>query len=192
MNEARWLVLAMITACSDYEFTSAKDLGAPSTPHGDDTASDDTPDTGSEDECYEPDSAYDMHPAAGLVVTQAQELSVTFEGSDAGYTNELHLSSPSELHLATGHLTTEGDSTVLGTFSPGTELVFSILVTDTGYTFYSGPSSRNADDFVHAAITYDGDCVWLVGFEDEYGGGDQDFDDIELTISGPLQMQLVE
>ena len=144
-----------------------------------------------DDGCYDPSTAYDMHPAAGLVVTGSDALTATYLGSDAGYTSELYLNSPVNVYIATGHATATGTATGLGAFTPGTELVFSILVTNSGDTFLSGPASRNADCFRHAAITYSGDCVWLVGFEDSYGGGDQDFDDIILEISGPMEMQLV-
>ena len=144
-----------------------------------------------DDGCYDPSSAYDMHPAAGLVVTGADPLTATYLGSDAGYTSELYLNTPLSVHIATGHSTANGTATALGTFTPGTELVFSIFVTNSGNTFLSGPASRNPDGFRHAAITYSGDCIWLVGFEDEFGGGDQDFDDILFEISGPMEMQLV-
>ena len=217
----RTLVLCLVLAsgCSDYEFHtpdggkphgddtggagppdgsddsgdsssgSPDDSGDPGTDPPDDT--DDPPETNPDDECWDPDSAYDMHPAAGLVVTQYLNIDVAYQGSDAGFTSELWLSSPLSVYLGTGHITAEGSTTTLGTFAPGTELIFSIHVTDNGNVYYSGPSSRNADGFNHAAITYVGECVWVVGFEDEYGGGDQDFNDIELTISGPLEMQLV-
>jgi hypothetical protein len=133
-----------------------------------------------------------MHPAAGMMVVGEQEIVVRYAGSEAGYTSELWLETPERVHLGTGHVTAEGSATSLGTYPPGTELVFAIRVTDTGHVFYSGPASRNADGFDHAAITYAGDCRWLVGFEDEFGGGDQDFNDISLTISGQLEMQLVQ
>jgi hypothetical protein len=154
---------------------------------------DGTPDDTEDDLCFEPDSAWNLNPAAGLVVTQADlDLAATFEGSDAGYTSDLYLDQPAQVYVGTGHVSATGTSVALGTFPVGTELVFAITVQDTGDTFYSGPGSRNADGFNHAAVTYAGDCRWLVGFEDLYDGGDQDFNDIELTITGPLEMQLVQ
>ncbi len=204
--------LSWAVACSDYGFNRPEDItppeagdppagdsadpqdtGGDAPPDSDEPSDSDAPqDSGLDDECYDPSSAYDMHPAAGLVVTQTLDIATTYVGSDAGFTSELYLSSPVTVYLGTGHVTAAGTVSLLGSFDPGTELVFSIHVTDNGNVYYSGPSSRNADDFNHAAITYAGDCVWLVGFEDEYGGGDQDFNDIEFSISGPLEMQLVE
>jgi hypothetical protein len=78
----------------------------------------------------------------------------------------------------------------LGRFAPGDMLVLGIKVRDTGETFYAGPPSWNPDEEIHSAITYLGDCSWRIGFEDLYGGGDQDFDDILMVLSGPLEMRL--
>ena len=161
------------------------------TPDGPDDDDDDATPIDADDECFDPDSAYDMHPAAGLVVTQALDVSVVFEGGDAGYTSELYLYSPDVVYLGTGNVTAPGLTTDLGVFTPGLELIFSIVVTNNGTSFYSGPASRNDDGFDHVAVTYVGECTWVIGFEDEFGGGDQDFNDIELTITGPLEMQLV-
>jgi hypothetical protein len=197
MTRALPLCLVLANACSDYGIHSPDDGKFPqgdtgaAGPLDDSEAPDTDPPVDSDDECYDPSSAYDMHPAAGLVVTQARNIVVAYQGSNAGFTSELWLSSPASVYLGTGHTTPVGATTDLGSFPPGTELVFSIRVTDTSDVFYSGPASRNADGFNHAAITYVGDCVWVVGFEDEYGGGDQDFNDIELSIHGPLEMQLV-
>ena len=145
-----------------------------------------------EDDCYDPNSAYDKHPAAGLVATDTDTIWVAYMGSDAQFTSEFYLESPGYMHLGTGHLTPDGKLFKLGSLKPGTELKFSIHVQETGHRFYSGPADRNADGFNHAAVTYLGDCTWRVGFEDTYGGGDQDFDDIIIEIEGPLEMQLVQ
>lgn len=197
------LLLPTLVACSEYSLGGKLDRA------GDDTASrfdtdrsdQDTTDTnggetggapGGDDRCYDPGTAYDMHPAAGLVVTQDNlGFDIRFEGSSAGYTSELWLWQPQQVWVGTGHVTAEGTTTSVGSFAAGTELEFAIVVQDTGYTYYSGPSSRNTDGFNHAAVTYSGDCEWIVGFEDQLGGGDQDFNDIELTIMGPLELQPV-
>ena len=191
-------LLPLLVGCSEYSLgekiqhargDSSSDLDTAA--HDSDVSGTTDSDTGvavvGDDACYDPGTAYDMHPAAGLVVTQSNlGFEITFEGSSAGYTSELWLWEPERIAVGTGHTTPEGTSTSVGTFAVGTELEFAIVVADTGYTYYSGPSTRNEDGFNHAAVTYTGDCMWVVGFEDQYGGGDQDFNDIELTISGPL------
>ncbi len=144
------------------------------------------------DGCFDPSSAYDLHPAAGLVVTDdSVPIIAIYDGSDAGYTSELWLTSPRTKYIATGHESSPGTSVDLGTYDVGTELVFAIKVTDNGQWFYSGPGERNSDGQLHGAVTYKGDCGWTVGFEDSWGGGDQDFNDITMTIGGELEMQIV-
>ncbi len=201
------LALVFLAAgCSDSDYAlggkshhDGDDSGPRYEPRSDSAAEDDTgaEDTGAvplgDDDCYDPGTAYDMYPAAGLVVTQSNlGFDLTFMGSSAGYTSELWLWAPEQVWVGTGHETDTGNTVSVGTYAEGSELMFAIVVTDTGDTFYSGPSSRNVDGFDHAAITYAGDCGWVVGFEDQLGGGDQDFNDIQLTISGPLELQPVE
>ena len=144
------------------------------------------------DGCYDPDSAYDKHPAAGLVAVDASSvITATYDGSDAGYTSELWLTGSPSVYIATGHTSSAGTSVDLGAFAVGTELVFAIRVTDEDLWYYSGPAKRNRDGVLHAAVTYQGACKWTVGFEDSWGGGDQDFNDITMTIDGALEMQIV-
>ena len=144
-----------------------------------------------EDPCLDPDSQYDLHPEAKLkIVDNTLPIAVEYTGTSAGYTSSLWLDEPREIHLATGHTTTPGNQVSLIDLQPGVELRFRIDVLSTGDTFYSGPAYRNPDGQSHVAVTYVGECHWRIGFEDMYGGGDQDFDDITLTISGNLEMQL--
>ncbi len=198
------LTLVLAAACTDYGFAGKEDQpgtadgGAETDPNEGD-ASDPAgtegsgQDTLTEGACYDPGTAYDMHPAAGLVVTQDTiAFDIGFLGSSAGYTSELWVWEPERLWVGTGHETATGTTVSLGTLPVGTELEFAIVVTDNGYTYYSGPSTRNVDGYNHAAVTYIGACRWIVGFEDELGGGDQDFNDIQLSISGPLELVPVE
>ena len=142
-----------------------------------------------EDPCLDPDLSYNQHPEATLRVNSGiSPVYATYLYTGAGYTNELWLQSPHLIHIATGHETPEDTMVNLGTFSANQELFFKMFVRDTGYHYYSGPAHRNPDNYIHAAISYLGDCEWLVGFEDMYNGGDQDFDDILMILSGDLQM----
>lgn len=142
-----------------------------------------------EDPCLDPDLSYNQHPEATLRVNSgAMPVYATYLYTGAGYTNELWLQSPHLIHIATGHETPEDTVVNLGTFSANQELFFKMYVRDTGHHYYSGPAHRNPDNYIHAAISYLGDCEWLVGFEDMYNGGDQDFDDILMVLSGDLQM----
>lgn len=197
------IALCFPIGCSDYGFGGKtdhpgadSDSGYDPSAHSDSAGDSTNGETGSvpvgDDGCYDPGTAYDTHPAAALVVTQPDiGFDITFEGSSAGYTSELWLWEPLQVYVGTGHVTDTGTNVPVGSFAAGTELKFAIVVTDTGLTYYSGPATRNADGFNHAAVTYAGECRWIVGFEDQYGGGDQDFNDIELAISGPLELRPV-
>jgi len=141
-----------------------------------------------EDPCVDPETAYELHPEAELTVVDTDlPIYVEYTGTNAGYTSELWLDSPSEVYLATGHTTSPGVQTPLNT-AAGSQLRFRIDVLSTGYSFFSGLASGNPDNQIHVAIAYLGDCKWSVGFEDQYGGGDQDFDDIMLILGGNLEM----
>ena len=142
-----------------------------------------------EDPCVDPETAYDLHPEAQLMVLDhTLPLNVQFLNGTAGYTSELWLDQPNEIYLATGNQTPVGTTVDLQAVSAGSELKFRIDVLSTGYTFYSGLASQNPDNIAHVAIAYLGECTWSIGFEDQYNGGDQDFDDIMLLISGNLEM----
>ena len=142
-----------------------------------------------EDPCFDPDLSYNQHPEAKLRVRSAlTPVFATYLYTGAGYTNELWLQSPHLIHIATGHETPEDTVVSLGNLSAGQELFFKMYVRDTDHHYYSGPAHRNPDNRIHAAISYLGDCAWMVGFEDMYNGGDQDFDDILMVLRGDLQM----
>ena len=107
-------------------------------------------------------------------------------GHTADYTNLLYLDSPANSLglIFNNQATPVGTTFDLGTFTAGTELVFRIDVTNTGNSFFTGPASRNPDLIEHAIVddqfalntTY-------VGFEDLFGGGDRDFDDINFSFT---------
>ena len=74
-------------------------------------------------------------------------------------------------------------------FTPGDELIFGIFVQNTGYTYYIGPPENNPDDALHVRFfdtsdTSDGFYTIGVGFEDLYGGGDEDYQDIFFQARG--------
>lgn len=121
-----------------------------------------------------------------VVVENDGEVIAKFLGHTAGYTNLLYLDSPTNgIGMIFNNQTAIWGSTVnLGSFTAGTELIFRINVLNTGYIFYTGPASRNADNLAHAVVddafspteTY-------VGFEDLYGGGDKDYDDLMFSFT---------
>lgn len=110
---------------------------------------------------------------------------VTFVSNGAGFTSELFLDGPlgEELGALFNNVTTDvGTSIDLGSFDAGTELIFTLLVRQTGDVFYTGFGERNADGVGHAAVESGGGQV-LVGFEDLFGGGDFDYDDLVFAFT---------
>lgn len=144
---------------------------------------------GWDDSCFQEEVGFDpMAGASFVVVDNTQPIAVMYEGTNAGYTSLVYLQQPQRVLLATGHSTPEGTVVEVGPFEQGVEPLFGIEVSDTGHAFVAGPGERNPDGLVHAAVTYLGDCVWRLGFEDTLGGGDRDHDDIAIVVSGPLQV----
>jgi hypothetical protein len=67
----------------------------------------------------------------------------------------------------------------------GQELVFGITLSP-DQSFFMGPASRNPDGIAHASVTEIGERTFLVGFEDQFGGGDRDYDDTVFQFTGNL------
>lgn len=120
-----------------------------------------------------------------LVVQNSGHVFATFVGSEAAFDNLLLLASPTN---NTGtifeiHASPSGTVVDLGVFSAGTELIFG-LNNQNGEYFFTGPAARNPDNIGHAIVDYQsGSGQTFVVFEDLFGGGDLDFDDLQFTLS---------
>lgn len=121
--------------------------------------------------------------AGSFTVGQAGSVEATFLGHTAAYSNDLFFSvdGVNWSFIFNNHSTPVGQTVSLGNFAAGTELLFSIYVNNTGDTFFSGNGSNNADGLVHVASETIGDVTY-VGFEDLYGGGDLDYDDVRYSF----------
>ena len=119
-----------------------------------------------------------------LIVANTGQVIVTFAGSDAGDTNLLFKSTPGpEVFLFNNKTTPVGTTVNLGTFSAGTELVFRLANVSKGYSFFTGPGTRNPDGVVHAGVDLNyAPGVTLVGFEDRIAG-DFDYNDTLYTFT---------
>lgn len=107
----------------------------------------------------------------------------TFLGHTAAYSNDLYFSTDniSWSFIFNNHATPWGQTVSLGSFDAGTELFFKIHVNNTATTFYSGAASNNPDGLVHVVAETTGLDTY-VGFEDLYGGGDMDYDDVRYSF----------
>ena len=124
-----------------------------------------------------------------VVVNQTGSVTVTFEGSSAGYTSTLYFGDQA---LFSSNVSA-GTSVTLEGLEAGQVLTFSILVQNTGNTFFTGSGSLNADGLAHAYVENLGDGSTKVGFEDLYGGGDKDYNDLMFSFSNTnTQAQLIQ
>ena len=124
---------------------------------------------------------------------------VTVLPYSAAYTSQLILfSTSSPLVIATssqvGQTFNVGNLAALYGIAPGSELIFGILVLNTGDTFKMGPGGRNPDGVEHVLVDYaegDGGDVALLGFEDLFDGGDHDYNDAKFQIQGGIGIRRV-
>ena len=71
-------------------------------------------------------------------------------------------------------------------FSVGEELIFGIFVIDTNEEYFMGAAPRNPDNVIHAGVDNIGGGMFVVGFEDLFGGGDLDYDDNRFQFTGGI------
>ncbi len=112
----------------------------------------------------------------GQLYSNGGEVEVTILGGDANDTSTLYLFSPAPQRLV-GTNREAGKVVNLGTYPVGVELIFGIRNEVTGKTYYTGPGHRNPDGIAHAYVEYLDQATAVVGFEDIFGGGDQDYND---------------
>lgn len=143
-------------------------------------------------------AAYPVYPGGGVnpadysfTANADGDIIAYFAGHTAGYTNFLRLEVngvDTGLEGLNNQITPIGTSFNFGPVSAGDSLVFKIRVSNTGDYFYS-QRSLNADGITHVfASAYAGGDDGIpagiyVGFEDIYGGGDLDYDDLKFVFT---------
>src|ERR1044071_9499199 len=117
----------------------------------------------------------------GRLFSTGGQVEVEMLPADAGFTIELHLVSPGPDRLIA---TNRDAGTVvrLGSFSAGTELILGVLVRETQQRFVMGPGSANPDGLPHAEVSCFSGHRANVGFEDQLGGGDRDYNDLLCSV----------
>jgi PEP-CTERM motif len=116
---------------------------------------------------------------------------VKFFGANAGFTSNLFW--VCDLASSCQQFTIQNNSPsfvggeeihISNVFTPGQEVIFKLAVTNTGDNWFTGPGSRNTDNYDHFAtqaisdVTANTTYSVLGGFEDQFGGGDQDHNDL--------------
>lgn len=119
-----------------------------------------------------------------IIVANDGEVFATYLGTSASFTDLLYLVQGSTATFLFNNHVTPVDTTIsLGTFTAGTELLFR-LDTPPGYSFYTGPGSRNPDGEAHAAVQADYLVAGttLVSFEDLLDGP-FDYNDLSFSFT---------
>jgi hypothetical protein len=131
-----------------------------------------------------------------VVVAGNNPVIATYLGNSASYSNDLYLSltvsgpgldGPVFDQFIFNNQTSAINSTFnLGSFLPGTELIFRLHVNNTGYDYFSGLASRNPDGLAHARVQ----ANWqpgetLVSFEDLFGTpeGANGYNDLSFSFT---------
>jgi hypothetical protein len=124
------------------------------------------------------------------LVATGGEVTAFFAGSDTDFNSTISLTSPCcSTEIFPNHATSVGASFSLGTFAAGTTLVLRQHVATTGDDWFTGTASDNDDGVVHAGIGSWGTDASipvngiLVGYEDLFGGGDLDYDDLQFVLT---------
>ncbi len=125
-----------------------------------------------------------LPPPPGLgakVVGTGEMVTLKIVPTGAAFTSDIFYFSSG----ASGFLGTNRDSTEItrGPIPEGEEILVHIRVLDTLSGFRTGPAIGNLDDRIHAIVEKEGETL-RVRFEDIFGGGDGDFDDVILEIEG--------
>jgi len=108
------------------------------------------------------------------------KLVVTYVESDAGYNNEFGVFTPGPLFLGNIHdVTPPQVYTDVGRCENGKAVVLYIKAPD-GFTYTSNANGPDGVD--HAIVNAESDS-FLVGFEDLYGGGDRDYNDVIMSVA---------
>jgi len=120
------------------------------------------------------------------VIATGGEVKATYQGTSAAYSDDLRLQNTDPFTFVfNNQANSPGDTVSLGTFAPGTELVFLLFVQNTENGFFSGPASRNSktDGQAHARVQADWEPgTTLVSFEDLYNGP-FDYNDLSFSFT---------
>ncbi len=110
------------------------------------------------------------------------EVEIVPVGLGVLFTNNIYLFSTSPPRFI-GTNRDGGTVVNLGTFPDGTELVFGIG-TPENHSYVTGPGERNPDGIAHAIVEAAGPGTVTVRFEDLFAGGDLNFADAVIRVTG--------
>jgi hypothetical protein len=121
-----------------------------------------------------------------FVSSDTRDVVITFGGNEPNPDIEFGLLEPESIIFGTMDKLPLNYFRNLEKFRTNEELIFYISnKSDPRSTYFTGPAGRNPDKRPHAQVMSSATGL-RVGFEDTYGGGDGDFNDIVFYLSGDL------
>jgi hypothetical protein len=124
-------------------------------------------------------------------------LQIEILSEDASYTSQIYLhlqTNAGEMFLGnstdTGLVINFDDPAAVG-LNPGQEFILGIHVVNTGNDFVMGSGFDNPDGIPHAKVNYVYNHVAIIGFEDLFGGGDLDYDDARIRVTGDIGIEKI-
>ena len=130
---------------------------------------------------------------AGLgdsLMAEGGDIVIRFEGTDAGYDSLISVNNVEvngQSLFFPNKTTTIGSTINLGYFSAGTLLDIELHVITVSNIWHTGAAALNIDNVIHADVIFDynGEIGrTFVGFEDQCGGGDKDYNDHRFSFTG--------
>lgn len=117
-----------------------------------------------------------------LLVANTGDVNVTFLYKEAAYLNDLFLTgNPNK--ILNNQTATIDQVFSLGSFQAGAKIAFDMFVNNTGNTYFTGSPALNPDQQLHAIFSFINEDTIKIGFEDIFGGGDRDYDDLVFKVS---------
>jgi hypothetical protein len=123
-----------------------------------------------------------------VLVSGSGDIIATYEGNSATFSNDLYLFTDdgiagNDIFIFNNHTSPVGAMFNLGSFAPGTELIFRLHVNNTGMDYFTGLASNNPDGHSHARVQggWAPDTT-LVSFEDLFNGPFE-FNDLSFSFS---------
>ena len=133
---------------------------------------------------------FDKPSSESLFVANDGEVMLTFLSKEAAYSNDIYLAGTSG-KILNNQTANVNQQFSLGSFQAGTELIFSMFVNNTSYTFFNGKAENNLDKILHSAYEIGSGNSIIVGFEDLFNGGDRDYDDLVFSLTNVSVKNLV-
>ncbi|MBW3623122.1 MAG: DUF4114 domain-containing protein [Armatimonadetes bacterium] len=117
------------------------------------------------------------------LIARGGEIQLMVQSAETLLDSEIHLLAPDGPRFLISNRAT-GKQITLGHYPAGTEIVLGLRGLRSSTFFVTGPCNRNPDGVAHNDVLPLSNGSVLVGFEDMMRGGDEDYDDAILQLTG--------